>query len=68
MANAIYGMNEGQTEQDVTYSATSLSTDIKVTVDLTKFTTAGAGAKSEILKCLDVLKNYILKDYDSIFG
>lgn len=70
MANAIYGVNEGQTEFDVVYSATSLSTDVKVTVDLTKFPLTGGGqaAKADILKALEMIQNYILKDSDGIYG
>jgi len=68
MANAIYGVNQGQTEVDVVYSATSVTADVKVTIDLTKYPSNLAGAKEDILKALDYIKNYIVKDYDDIFG
>lgn len=56
MASRYYGLNRGQTEQNVAEGSSTNSTDLEVVFDLTKNLT-----KSEILVLLEMIKNHIIK-------
>lgn len=56
MANRFFGFNRGQTEFQIVESGSTQTKDVELNLDLSKNIT-----KSELLKMLDEIKNYLLK-------
>lgn len=62
MAERFYGLDRGDTKNDVTEGAASTATtDVEVRIDLAGFP-SDASYKSEVLQMLDMIKQYILED------
>lgn len=57
MASRYYGINRGATEDGVTDNSSTTSKDLEVVFDLTKNFT-----QEEILRALEYISNYILKN------
>ncbi len=62
MAERFYGLNLGQTKNDVTEgSSSTATTDVEVRVDLAGFANAGK-AKNDVVQMLENIKMSILED------
>jgi len=61
MADRFYGLDRGETEDDVVDQATTPAKDYEFAIDLV---TAGtlAEQKAEALRALDIIKNIITRD------
>lgn len=63
MAHAFYGVNLGQTEEQVVEGASTNSTDIELNVDLSKIT-----KKSDVLLLAEKILRRVVKDLEHIWG